>query len=205
MVALMIEPPRQPGMSLGEWAALPEDDEGELVDGLLVEEEVPELTHEAIVSWLIGALRAWAIGRGGFVFGSELKLGVRPGRGRKPDVSVYLPGGRAPRGRSLVLVPPGITVEVISASPRDARRDRVEKADEYAAFGVRYYWLVDPGARTLELFELGADGRYVRALAAAEGTVDVPGCPELRLDLDALWAEVDRLPPEESEEEEAKP
>lgn len=181
---------------------MPEDDEGELVDGRLVEEEVPELTHEAIVSWLIGTLRLWAILRGGFVFGSELKLAVRPRRGRKPDVSVYLPGGPAPRGRSLVRVPPGIIVEVISRSPRDVRRDRIEKADEYAAFGVRFYWLIDPMARTLEIFELGADGRYARARAGAEGTIDVPDCPELKIDLDALWAEVDRLPPEGADEEE---
>jgi Uma2 family endonuclease len=201
MVAqMMMESPRPPAMSLGAWAAMPEDDEGELVDGQLVEEEVPELTHEAIVSWLIGALRAWAIGRGGFVFGSELKLGVRPGRGRKPDVSVYLPGGPGPRGRSLVLVPPGIIVEVISATPRDARRDRIEKADEYAAFGVRFYCLIDPVPRIVELFELGGDGRYVRALGATGGTVEIPGCADLRLDLDALWDEVDRIPLEEGEE-----
>jgi Uma2 family endonuclease len=201
MVALMIDPAPLPRMSLAEWAALPEDEDGELVDGCLVEEEVAELTHEAIVSWLIGALRLWAIVRGGFVFGSELKLAVRPRHGRKPDVSVYLPGDPTPRGRSLVRVPPGIIVEVISKSPRDVRRDRIEKPDEYAAFGVRFYWLIDPVARTLEIFELAADGRYVRALGAAQGTIDVPGCAELKLDLDALWAEVDRLPPEEEDEE----
>lgn len=190
----------RPEMSLAEWAALSEDDEGELVDGRLVEEEVPEPEHEAIISWLIGTLRLWVIQRGGFVFGSELKLAVRPRRGRKPDLSVYLPGGPVPRRRGVVRVPPGIIVEVISASPRDVRRDRIEKPDEYAAFGVRFYWLIDPVARTLEIFELGADGRYARALGASEGTIDVPGCAELRLDLDALWAEVDRLGPEEEEE-----
>lgn len=48
------------------------------------------------------------------------------------------------------------------------------------------------------LLELGNDGRYTRALGAAEGAVgDVPGCPGLTLELDELWAAVDRLQLEE--------
>jgi Uma2 family endonuclease len=186
-----------PEVSLVEWAALSEDEEGELVDGRLVEEEAPEANHESIVAWLLVLMWGWAVPRGGFVFGSDLKLAVRPRRGRKPDLSVYLPGGSVPRRRGVVREAPSIVVEVISASPCDVRRDRIEKPDEYAALGVRFYWLIDPAARTLEIFELGADGRYARALGASEGSVAVPGCPDLRLNLDALWAEVDRLGPEE--------
>ena len=48
--------------------------------------------------------------------------------------------------------------------------------------------------RSLEIFELGADGRYAHALGASDGVVEkVPGCEGLTLDLDALWAAVDRL------------
>jgi PAS domain-containing protein len=35
------------------------------------------------------------------------------------------------------------------------------------------------------------DGHYVHALDTAEGTIDVPGCEGLTLDLDALWHELD--------------
>jgi hypothetical protein len=43
------------------------------------------------------------------------------------------------------------------------------------------------------VFELGRDGRYVRAFAAAEGAVEPPGLPGLVLPLDALWAQVSLL------------
>ncbi|MEW6269794.1 MAG: Uma2 family endonuclease [Thermodesulfobacteriota bacterium] len=58
------QPSRAPGpMTLEEWAELPDEVEGELVDGFLVEEEVPELIHEAIVGWLIHELGGWAYAR----------------------------------------------------------------------------------------------------------------------------------------------
>lgn len=182
-------------MTFEEWAALPEDESGELVDGRLEEEEVPDLVHELVVGWLVAMFRSW-LGRGGFVFGSEAKYAVRPDRGRKPDVAVYLgpDGTRLPR-RGIVRVPPDIVVEVVSPSPRDERRDRIEKLDEYAAFGVRYYWILDPSLQALEVFEL-AGGRYARAARATEGRMTaVPGCAGLVVELDALWAELSRLGP----------
>lgn len=178
-------------MSLEDWADMPEDDDGEIVDGLLTEEEVPSIVHEIIVLWIGSMLRAWAAPRGGFVGASGGKFRVRANRGRKPDVFAYL-GGRRPEPRGLVTVPPDIAVEVVSPSPSDGRRDRVEKFDEYAAFGVRWYWLVDPAIRSVEVHEL-ADGCYRRVLGATEGEVQIPGCEGLGLDLGALWAEVDRL------------
>lgn len=182
-------------MTLEQWAALPEDEPGELVDGRLEEEEVPDLVHELVVSWLIQVLGNW-LGRGGFVFGSEAKYAVRPNRGRKPDVAVYLgpDGSRLPRN-GIVRVPPDIAVEVVSPTPRDERRDRIEKMDEYAAFGVRFYWILDPLLQALEIFEL-SDGRYARAARATEGRLEtVPGCAGLRINLDELWDDLSRLGP----------
>ena len=151
----------------------------------------PESSSRRLVIALGSMLRSWILPRGGRVAGSDAKFAVTSQRGRKPDLTVYLPGRLPPR-RGLIRVPPDIMIEIVSASPRDGQRERVEKLDEYAAFGVRHYWIVDPQLRSLEVFELGRDGRYARALGAAEGTLeDVPGCEGLTLDLDALWAEID--------------
>lgn len=180
-------------MEVDEWLALPEDEEGELVEGLLVEEEVPDATHELAVSWLIHMLRGW-LGSRGFVFTSDLKTLTRARTGRKPDVTVFLPDREPPARRGPIAVPADIIIEVVSPSPRDERRDRIEKMAEYAAFGVHFYWLLDPALGSFEVFERNEAGNYVKVVGATSGAVDpVPGCEGLRLDLDALWAELSRL------------
>jgi Uma2 family endonuclease len=138
-----------------EWGALPEDEEGELVDGVLVEEEVPTFVHEAVVA-LLAALFQNGLGGGrGAVGGSEAKFKVSSQRGRKPDLFVYLPGSRLPPGRARVIdLPPDIMIEVVSQR----------------------------------------DGRYAHAVDVTSGRVEpVPGCPDLGVDVDAIWAEVERL------------
>jgi Uma2 family endonuclease len=181
-------------MTLEEWGALEEDALGELVDGVLEEEEISSIVHEAVVCWLLLLLTPYYRARGGLVFGSGVKLAVRPMSGRLADVVCFAPGS-APEKRGVVHVAPEIVVEVVSPSPADERRDRIQKPHDYAAFGVRYYWLVDPELRSFEIWELGADGRYARAMSGVSGRLEsVPACEGLVVDLDALWAEIDRLP-----------
>ena len=179
-------------LTLERWSALDEDVQGELVDGALVEEEVPSTVHEILVAWLVALLQGWRPSKRVLVLGSGLKLGISAARGRIPDAVVYLADAPRPPREGAARVPPSIVVEVVSRTARDGRRDRVEKLGEYAGFGIKWYWLVDPELRSFEILELAPDGRYVHAVAATEGRLDaVPGCPGLVLDLDAAWAEVD--------------
>lgn len=178
-------------MSLEEWVRLSEDERGEWLDGWLVEEEMGSYLHDLIVGWFIAALRGWIVPLGGSVTASDMKFIVAATRGHKPDVSVFFPGNRPSIDAAAVTHPPDIAIEVVCSSPRDQRRDRLEKVEDYAAFGVSNYWIVDPLARTLEILELGPEGRYVHALGAASGATAPPNCPGLTLDLDALWREVD--------------
>jgi Uma2 family endonuclease len=198
----VVDPLPLRSLTVEQWADLDEDVEGELVDGEIVEEERPSVLHEAIAAWLLTLLRLWVHPLGGIAFGAELKLAVSKRRGRKADTSAYLPGRPLPgRSAGATRRAPSLVVEVVSPRPRDVRRDVVDKKKEYAAFGVPYYWLVDPHARTFEVLELGPDGRYTVALSAAEGTQPIPGCDGLVVDLDELWAVGDLLPETEPEEE----
>jgi Uma2 family endonuclease len=187
--ALSVRRPRL--MTLEEWADLDEDAEGELVDGVLEEEEMPSLLHELVVAWLIGILRVWVRRRKGFVTGSETKIAVGARRGRKPDVALFLHGALPPVDAALIRTPPHLVVEVASPRPRDMRRDRIDKLADYARTGIRYYWIVDPQLRVVEIFELAPNGRYQVALNVGHGRLAVPGCAGLVLDVDALWDELD--------------
>lgn len=184
-------------MTVHEWAAMPEDEPGELCDGVLEEEEVAGVIHEIAVLWLGALLRTWIVALGGVALGSDVKYALSNLRGRKPDLSVFFPGRPALPPWGAVTICPDIAVEIVSPSAADQRRDRIAKLADYASFGVRFYWLLDPAARLFEILELGANGRYQHVLGASEGKLlEIPGCAGLALDLDELWREIDQLAPE---------
>ena len=62
-----------------------------------------------------------------------------------------------------------LAVEVVS--PTSSSRDHVSKRHEYAAAGIRHYWIVDPDKRTLTVLTLNNRGVYyeeVTVVAAGE-------------------------------------
>jgi predicted HTH domain antitoxin len=84
-----------------------------------------------------------------------------------------------------------MSLEEWASLPEDEPGELVDARRRSTPPSARFYWLIDPDDRTLEIFELQADAHYLRVRAASEGTIDVPACEGLRLDLDALWAHVD--------------
>lgn len=179
-------------MSVTEWENLPEEDIGELQRGVLVEDEMPSYVHEAVVAWLMGVLLPWSRAHGARVIGSGLKYALANDTGRMPDLSVFLRGSARPPVRGAMRSPPSIAVEVVSATPADARRDRIIKLSEYAAFGVAWYWIVDPELRSFEVLERDTLGKYVHVVSVTGGSIEqIPGCDGLAIDVDALWRELD--------------
>jgi Uma2 family endonuclease len=177
-------------MTVEEWGDLPEDEQGELVDGVLVAEEQVTTVHAILSTAVTYQLGGWANERRAFVgCGDTFKLKISARRGRKPDAFVYLVGQTRPGLYDpLILQPPSIVIEIISRSRGDIRRDRIEKMVDYAKAQVPWYWLVDPQVRSFEVFELGVDGRYAFAIGGGEGKLEpIPGCDGLVLDLDLLW------------------
>jgi Uma2 family endonuclease len=171
-----------------DFLALDEDDRRELIDGELVEVEVPTYKHERIVSQLLLDLGLWARAHGGDALGSGYKVRISERRGVMPDVQFFRKGNTPSEDQDQGLVQghPDLVVEIVSPSSR--RYDRVKKLNWYAGHGVPEYWIVDPGERTFERLVL-REGAYVIA-ASLDGDEDVlrPESFEgLEIPLATLW------------------
>lgn len=171
-----------------DFIALEEDDLRELIDGELVEVEVPTDCHEHVVMRIGAALTVWCdAGHGGRALGSGYKVRISDRRGLMPDVQFYRDGNRSSREQQQGLVRghPDLVVEVVS--PSSQRYDRVKKLRWYAGLGVPEYWLVDPHERTLECLVL-RDGVYSIAASHADDETFRPASFEgLEIALPKLW------------------
>lgn len=174
-----------------DFIELDEDDPRELLDGRLVEIEVPTWMHERIVAILISALAQWSAERNaGQVIGSGYKIRIDDRRGAMPDVQFYR-RGNYPVGqdKGLVTGHPDLAIEVISPTSRS--KDSVRKLRDYAEIGVPEYWLVDPEARTLQRGVL-RDGVYSIVEGLEGDAVFRPDAFEdLEIRLAQLWTEPD--------------
>lgn len=169
-----------------DFLALPDNDRRELIDGELIEVEVPTKLHEYIVAEILMLLRLWSKTNGGVALASGYKVQISEVRGVMPDVQYFGPAN--PASRSLEdedNARPDLAVEVISPSSRTY--DQATKLEWYADIGVSEYWLVDPDARTLQRFQLGED-RYTVAEALRGDAVFKPDTfPGLLIPLADLW------------------
>jgi Uma2 family endonuclease len=73
-------------------------------------------------------------------------------------------------------------------SPSTEVVDREEKMPIYAREGIRHAWLVDPIARTLEVYTLGDRRRWVAAGVHRDNAlIRIAPFDAIELDLGALW------------------
>jgi Uma2 family endonuclease len=154
--------------------ALPEDVRGEIFDGEVVVQPPPGAEHgrgQVALDRTLGGPFDHQHGRGGpggWWILTEVDVAL-PGVIVRPD----LVGWRRERlpdpwsARPITVVPDWIA-EVVS--PSNASTDRVRKRRVYASAGVAHYWLLDPGARTLEVLALQGS-TWVEVGAYEEGDV----------------------------------
>ncbi len=129
----------------------------EFTDGHVQELPVPTSTHQAVLAFLYDLFRAYLKSRGGVVMFAALRLRIRAGKFREPDL-LLLRDRADHRYQDRYWLGADLVVEVVS--PDDPGRDLVEKRADYAEAGIAEYWIADPRDQTIRVLTL-QDGAYV--------------------------------------------
>jgi Uma2 family endonuclease len=161
--------PSKPRATFSDLDRVPEQMVGQIIDGELIVMPRPGVPHARVASNAVTDING-RFGRSGppggwwILVEPELRLGADA---LVPDLAGWrrerLPA--LPDTPHLTLAPDWV-MEILS--PSTAAIDRVSKARIYAREGVRWLWLVDPLARTVEANRL-QEGRWIQLAAFSVG------------------------------------
>ncbi|MGH7673652.1 MAG: Uma2 family endonuclease [Gemmatimonadales bacterium] len=127
----------------------------EWVDGELVVTPAPDNPHQLVAARLARELSRLGDDAGHGLTLPQITFRVSASRARIPDL-LFIGRSKLPlpaKGRDVSIVP-DLVVEVLS--PSTAATDLRDKRDDYRAAGVPTYWIVDPEARSVTVWDFTA-------------------------------------------------
>ncbi len=155
----------------------------EFTDGVLEVLPRPTRTHQAISRLLFLLLLPLMQARGGTIFYAPLRLQVRPGKYREPDLLLLL-DRTDPRNQEAFWLGADLVIEIVS--PDDPSRDTQTKRADYAEAGISEYWIVDPLTATITVLQLkDRDYKEYGLFRRKEWTTSAL-LPEFRVAVDAV-------------------
>jgi Uma2 family endonuclease len=126
----------------------------EFDDGYIEVLPMPTDKHQAISQFIFLALLAFIQGIGGKVQYAPLRLQIRDGKHREPDI-LLVRDANDPRRQNRYWLGADLVVEIVS--PDDPERDTKVKRGDYAEASIPEYWIVDPQEETITVLRLESD------------------------------------------------
>ena len=142
----------------------------EFTDGFVEVLPMPSDLHQAILGFLYLTFLAFLQPRGGKVQFAALRLRIRAGKFREPDLLLLLSAGD-PRRQDRFWTGADLALEVVN--PKKPERDLIDKRADYAEAQIPEYWIVNQQTETVTILRLdGAAytevGTFRRGESAAE-------------------------------------
>ncbi|MBM3239014.1 Uma2 family endonuclease [Candidatus Poribacteria bacterium] len=119
-----------------------EDDDVELINGVVVKKMAARIPHEDLFGWLYTLLRLYAKRKDlGIVLGSRAAVKITEHRGRLPDVLFVRKEKKSIVKEKGIYGAPDLVIEIVS--PRDRPTDIVALEADYRSIGVSEVWFID--------------------------------------------------------------
>ena len=152
----------------------------ELDEGELITLTRPGVVHGRIERRLLVAIQKYLDHHPiGEVFGADILYVLGPATKRAPDVSVML---RPIDPDHEIQGAPEIAAEVLS--PSNSKREMKRKLGQFFATGCKLAWIIDPKARTVEVWESAAGPS--RTLRESD-SLETPLLPDFSLPIAKLF------------------
>ena len=156
----------------------------EFTDGCVEQLPMPTVLHQIVLQHLNRIFDAWLAPLGGIVLFAGLRVRIRNGKFREPDLAALLDRADS-RNQDRFWLGADLALEVVS--PDDPDRDFVAKRADYAEAGISEYWIVDPRSETVTVLTLDGDA-YVEHGAFSHGDIaDSVLLDGLSVDVTALF------------------
>ncbi len=126
----------------------------EFTDGSLKVLPMPTHRHQAILGFLYRVLYPFMQQFGGTVLFAALRMQIREGKFREPDLLLVL-DANDPRVQNAYWLGADLVMEVVS--PDDPERDTKVKRADYAEAGIPEYWIVNPEDESITVLRLEGD------------------------------------------------
>ncbi len=168
-----------------DYLRLDDDVPREIIGGKLLMSPAPELFHQRWVGQLFLAIQHHVEGsKLGEVFVAPVDVVLDDRNVVQPDLVFVASANSRLLDRRGIMGAPDLAVEIISAG--SLRRDRYDKRELYARFGVREYWLADVANRSIEVLSLQAGAYRLASCATGKGRIHSEVLPGFELDLSTL-------------------
>ena len=156
----------------------------ELIDGRLEVLPSPTKRHQAVLRALFLALFPFVRELGGDTFFAPLRLRIREGKFREPDL-LLVKDADDPRSRDDYWRGADLVAEVVS--PDNPLRDTRDKRADYAEARVPEYWIVNPIDETVAVLVLDGGEYSDDGLFRRGDEVDSPSLPGLKVAVGDLF------------------
>ena len=156
----------------------------EFTDGRIEVLPMPTQEHQAISRFLFLALYSFVQGIGGNVFYAPLRLRIRDGKFREPDL-LLVTDADDPRCRNDYWLGADLAVEVVS--PDNPDRDLIDKRGDYAEAGIPEYWIANPVNSTVTVLVLSGGEYREHGVFRPGEQADSPSLPGFSVDVREMF------------------
>jgi Uma2 family endonuclease len=156
----------------------------EFTDGYLEGLSMPTRSHQRMLARLYELFVAFVRLHGGEVLFAPLRLQIRPGKQREPDMLLVL-DRHDPRNQDRFWLGADLVVEIVSAD--NPERDTVEKVADYAEARIPEYWIVNPVDETISVLKLAGDAYATHGVFRRGDRADSPLLPGFAVLVDSVF------------------